>query len=92
MGFLFWLGIATPLQPFRLFGERKPIACNLFERLSNVRLGCLCCALLPLHSATAVLFSARVHLIANALNQYGSDSCNIYDETRGSSGKLAPRS
>jgi hypothetical protein len=63
-----------PLQPFRLFGERKPIAGNVFECLSDIRLGCLCCALLRMDSATAILISAGVHLVANIKTISGNAS------------------
>ena len=62
--FFFRRRMAAPLQPFHLFGKRKPVSRSLLERLSDVWIDCLGCALLRLDSATAILFSPQVHLTA----------------------------
>jgi len=55
----------VPLQPFDLFGKRKPVTRDLFERIFDVWLVCLCRVLLRLDSATAIQFGPRMHLIVS---------------------------
>ncbi len=63
----FWRGSELTLlvQPLGLFGKCEPAARNILERLFDAEIGAVCRALLGFDSATAIVFSTRVHLIAN---------------------------
>ena len=50
-----------PVQPLNAFGKRQPMSRNVFKRLSETWVGSLCGALFGHQSATAIIFSTRVH-------------------------------